>query len=392
MSYSPRVLIFILSLLIFVEYAGDPILRAFTSPADRVLPDQIFKFLISFFSFLLMISFGLKLPRNISLLIPFILFMSVLLFGLAHGILVNAPSNAVNEVIPYLFILLFFVFSSIRKPISVDEVEFMLKIMVYIVTLKVLVYIMASFAFYGFFSWKVLTKQSPLLVIPLCVFLSNYILKKKSNSNITLLFLIIFCIMFAQARMLLLACIFVFSYYFLGRKFIRAIPVVAIIGLSLQIYLLFVGGGAGDVGSFFYGGQAYEDGMSYRLIQLEVLLSRLIESPFIGVGFGHFTVGYLDYYRLAKPYLLELDILNFISKIGLIGLFFYGLAYVQLFFLIKKISDDSVRRLSTSLFISLIALMIYSLGQTAHQAVTYWIFLAFVYGFIVSHLKAQYRK
>ena len=198
--------------------------------------------------------------------------------------------------------------------------------------------------------------------------------------------------MFAQARMLLLACLFVFIYYLLGRKFLRAIPMIIAIGLSLQIYLLFIGVGAGEVGSFFYGGQAYEDGMSYRLIQLEVLLNRLIESPLIGVGFGYFTVGYLDYYLLAKPYLLELDILNFISKIGLIGLFFYLLAYVQLFFLIRKISDVDVRRLSASLFVSLIAIMIYSLGQTAHQAVTYWIFLAFVYGFIVSHLKAQYRK
>ena len=392
MFYSPRVLIFILSLLIFVEFAGDPILRAFTDYADRVLPDKVFKFLISFFSFLLMISFGLKLPRNISLLIPFALFMSVLLFGLAHGILVNVPSNAINEVIPYLFILLFFVFSSIRKPLSVDEVEFMLKIMIFIVTAKVIIYLIVSYIFFGSFSWKVLVKQSPLLLIPLSVFLSNYILKKKSNSNILLLFLIIFCVMFAQARMLLLACLFVFIYYLLGRKFLRAIPMIIAIGLSLQIYLLFIGVGAGEVGSFFYGGQAYEDGMSYRLIQLEVLLNRLIESPLIGVGFGYFTVGYLDYYLLAKPYLLELDILNFISKIGLIGLFFYLLAYVQLFFLIRKISDVDVRRLSASLFVSLIAIMIYSLGQTAHQAVTYWIFLAFVYGFIVSHLKAQYRK
>ena len=252
MFYSPRVLIFILSLLIFVEFAGDPILRAFTDYADRVLPDKVFKFLISFFSFLLMISFGLKLPRNISLLIPFALFMSVLLFGLAHGILVNVPSNAINEVIPYLFILLFFVFSSIRKPLSVDEVEFMLKIMIFIVTAKVIIYLIVSYIFFGSFSWKVLVKQSPLLLIPLSVFLSNYILKKKSNSNILLLFLIIFCVMFAQARMLLLACLFVFIYYLLGRKFLRAIPMIIAIGLSLQIYLLFIGVGAGEVGSFFF--------------------------------------------------------------------------------------------------------------------------------------------
>lgn len=390
MFYNHRIIVLIISILIFVDYGGDAILRAF--PIDRTTPDQIFKFLISLLSFVFMISFGLKLPKDIKLLYPFILFIFVIFGGLAHGLLVNNPLDAINEAIPFLFILLFLAFSSMKKPLSIHEVEQVLKLLVIFVFLKLITYMILSYAFYGVFAWKVLTKQAPLLVIPLSVFLSNYILKNKYKGNSILLLLIITCIMFAQARMLILSSMFIFSYYFLGRSFIKSLPLVLIIGFSFQLYLILIGESASDVGSFFYGGDAYEEGLSYRLIQLEVISNRLIESPIFGKGFGHFTPGYLTYDLLAKPYLLELDILNFISKIGIAGTLVYGFAYIQIFQLIKKISNVDVRRLATALFISLIALMIYSLGQTTHQSVNYWIFLAFVYGFIVSHLKAQFRK
>jgi len=190
----------------------------------------------------------------------------------------------------------------------------------------------------------------------------------------------------------MLASLFVFCFYFLRKNIIKSIKVVIILVVCLQSYFFLVGdtsGGILGLTNFMYGGDTYQAGMDYRLIQLGLLLNRLIESPMLGVGFGYYNEGYLTYGQLAKPYLLELDFLNFISKIGLLGSFFYALGYFLLFRLVKLIENKDIRRLATSLFVSLIALIIYSTGQTAHQAVFYWILLAFSYGFVVSHLRKQ---
>ncbi len=390
MFYTPRHIIFIMFILVCTEYGGDSVLRIF--PIDRGTPDLIFKVLISFMALFFMISFGLKIPNKISLIMPFILFMGVIFFGFFHGLISNNPVNAINETIPFLFIVLFLSFSAIKKPLSSSEIEFGLKILVYIVTFKILFYLIASYLFYGIPSWKILVKQSPLMLIALSVFLSKITAIKKPKENINLLlFLITLCIVFSSARMLFLASLFTFCAYFLNRRLIQSFRMIAIVGISFTIYLIVAGGGITYFSTYLYAGEVFEEGMAYRLVQLDIIINRLINSPFLGVGFGYFNTEYLTYGLLAKPYQLELDILNFISKIGAIGTFFYGLAYFLLFRLIDKITDEDIKRISKSLFISLIAFMIYSLGQTAHQGVTYWIYLAFVYGFVVSHLKAQYK-
>lgn len=390
MLYWHRKSILILFLLISFEYGGDPILKAL--PIDPSTPDLIAKILISFMAVIFMLLFGLKMPRKISLLAPFLLFMGVILSGFAHGVLSNTVTHAFNEVMPFFFCTLFLAFCSLKKPLSSLEVENGLKILVYIVFFKVLIYFVASYIVYGVPSWKILVKQSPLLMIPLSVFCSKIATKSKSRGGYNLiLFLILIGVVFAYSRMLFLGAVFIFCIYFLNARITKLLPVVFMVVLSITIYLLLLGGGLSAYVDMVYGGEVYQDGLQYRLVQFDIILKRLIEFPLFGVGFGYYTPGYLTYGLLAKPYLLELDILNFISKIGLVGGVFYGVAYLLLFRLIMSIADDNVRGLSKALFVSLIALMIYSLGQTAHQGISYWIFLAFVYGFVVSHLRVQHR-
>ena len=340
---------------------------------------------------ILIVSFGLKIPRKISFVVPFYILIGVILLGFVNGVLSNNFWNAFNETMPFIFFMIFLPICSIKKPISSENIENALKIFVYIVSIKVIIYIVAFYILYDVPSWKILLKQSPLLLIPLSVYCSKLAMQTKPNESINfILFLIMVCVVFSQARMLIIACVFVFSFYFLGRRIVRILPIVFIMGVSLLVYFLFIGD-LGKFGEVINGSKEFSAGMDYRLVQLDVLIDRFIEFPLFGVGFGYYTPGYSTYGLLAKPYLLELDIFNFISKIGAIGAVFYGLAYLLLFRLIMTIADDNVRRLSTSMFISLIALLVYSLGQTAHQSVTYWIFLGFVYGFVVSHLRAQGR-
>ncbi len=276
-----------------------------------------------------------------------------------------------------------------KKPIPVSDLERFLKIFVYILVFKIIIYSVAAYLFYGAFSWKVLMKQSPLLLIPLSIYFSKITSKTATMVTYYILFLVLCGIVFAMARMLLLGLIFLIGVHFLNRRVVSAWPIFVLVGFTLVGYLLLFMQTPSFLLDVLYSGDLYQAGMAYRKEQFDVIFDRLLESPFLGVGFGYFTPGYLTYGELAKPYQLELDILNFISKIGLIGTLAYGLSYIGLFRLIIKIADGEVRRTGTALFWALLALVIYSTGQTMHQSYIYWVYFAFVYGFAVSHLRAQ---
>ncbi len=389
MILSTKRTIFVWFIVMTIDFYGDSILRAFSVNVELI--KILSQFLISAMAAAFMVLFGLKMPRRVDFFLPFLMVLGVIIFGLCHGMVSNNLGNAINETIPFLFFISFLGFAGMKQPVSVLDLERFLKIFVYIIALKIVFYSVAIYLFYDQLSWKVLLKQSPLLLIPLSVIFSKIVSKRANRDTGILLFLVLFGIVFSMARMLMLAAIFIWVVYFLNRRIMRGFKLVGYIGLALTIYLLLIGESLLDVSSFLYGGDVYQRGMDYRLVQLEVIIDRLRESPFFGVGFGYYTPGYLTYGQLSKPYLLELDILNFFSKIGLVVTVVYALAYFLLFRLVGRITDDNVARTARALFWSLIGLLVYSLGQTLHQSYIYWVYFAFVYGFVVSHLRAQAR-
>tara|TARA_E500000178_G_C16802080_1_gene652918 strand:- start:356 stop:799 length:444 start_codon:yes stop_codon:yes gene_type:complete len=62
---------------------------------------------------------------------------------------------------------------------------------------------------------------------------------------------------------------------------------------------------------------------SHRVLQFLELRSRLIDFFPFGTGLGYYSLSYDEYYKLFKPYLLELDLYNFLSKLGFVGIFFF---------------------------------------------------------------------
>lgn len=380
-------LIYILFLMMSLDFSSDSIIRIF--PIDFSSITLISQLSISLVMLFFIFSFGMRIPRSIFFIGPFLLIMSVIIFGLVHGMIANNPFDAVNEAIPYLFFISFLGFAAIKEPISISDLERFLRVLVYIVFFKVIIYSFAAYLYYGAISWKVLLKQSPMLLIPLSVYFSQIKHQMQTRQTYFLLFLALVGVIFAMARMLFLSLIFLLFINFLNKNLFRSLPTILFFSFIFIFYIIATGGTAALVSSFLYGGDVYEGGMSYRLEQLQVLIERFQSSPFLGVGFGYFTPGYETYGDLSKPYLLELDILNFISKIGMIATLFYTCAYLWIFYLIKKISDIYVRKISLALFYALLSLLIYSLGQTGHQSYIYWTYLSFLYGFIVSHLRAQ---
>jgi phosphatidylserine synthase len=141
-----------------------------------------------------------------------------------------------------------------------------------------------------------------------------------------------------------------------------------------------------------YGGEVYEGGVDYRLDQLKIILIRFQQFPILGVGFGYFTPGYLTYEFLPKPYLLELDLLNFISKIGFLFFIIYILSYLFIYKLINKINDKLKKETYLSFFIGLLSLLLYSIGQTLHQSYLYWVSFSILYACIIIEMRKQNIK
>ena len=113
-------------------------------------------------------------------------------------------------------------------------------------------------------------------------------------------------------------------------------------------------------------------------------MQRLLDKPLQGYGFGFVTIGYDSYEELGKPYLLELDLINFITKIGLFMFFLYVISYIIYFYIYFKIKYLSTNDLmySWSYILLIGSLLLYSLVQTFHSSMLFWLFYVFSFGYI----------
>jgi hypothetical protein len=378
-------LLYIIFIMMSIEFGGDPILRSFSFDANLI--GSIYQFIIAGLIFLTLLIFKIKPTNNINLSFSFWMILLILIVGLIHGLLMNSWIDALNEALPFFLFVIFIAFASEKTPVSILYIQKFLTTFIYIVFFKFIIYLFMSFIINGDFSWKILLKQSPFLLLPLSIYFMKISRGKITFNDYIKLFMLLVLIIFSMARMLMLATVFLFVVHFFNKNILRGISLFIMITLSISLYVLLIQMSPVDIGDFIYGGDIYEEGLSYRIEQFEVIMNRIFTSPLLGVGFGYFTPGYLTYGEAPKPYLLELDILNFISKIGLIGLFVYALAYIWIYILILSIPDKNMQSIYKALFWGLMALIVYSLGQTGHQSYIYWVILAFLYGNAVSQLR-----
>ena len=151
-----------------------------------------------------------------------------------------------------------------------------------------------------------------------------------------------------------------------------------------------------DIFSIFgnWSGEAFDSSYGYREFQLEILIDRFLNYTISGVGFGYFTPGYESYEDLDNSYLLELDLFNFFTKIG----FPFSVLYISgfiLFFIMSVTSRircvQSIDLISKSFNSFIVGSLIYSLFQTFHSSILFWIFfsLAFSLNARNSNIKFQ---
>jgi hypothetical protein len=301
--------------------------------------------------------------------------------------------DALNDLASYFPILLILIIPKFDFGDIQAHILKLINILIFILLIKFFINQIASIIIWGSPSWKVLFKQSPTLLIVYSIYL-NFFFKNFNYKNYIFLFCTLTLLILAMSRMIFI-CIFFITLVQLVLNFkfktlLNSIVLAFIFLISFVTYFQLQKSDNQKIFENLYGGKIYEDGLEYRQIQLNVLYNRFISHPIEGVGFGAYTKGYETYEELAKPYQLELDLLNFFSKIGMILSCFYLYSYYKLHKLITKIKNENLKSIFISFEVGIIGVLVYSLGQTAHQSYLYWVSYAIFYSLLVMVLKNQH--
>jgi hypothetical protein len=309
------------------------------------------------------------------------LFLVIWVYALIYGIIENDYNNAIRESQFAIVLFLIPIMCSLPKSHNQKIVIYFIYLLVIFSAVKIIIAQFLSLSIYGELSWKVLLRLSPLLILPFCYFLSKILRGKSGKFDLFYLLMVIIEILIANARALNLLLFIAFIFIVASSKFtFKLLAVILIFMLSAYFSLLATGGIPENIFGI-WSGDHLQNTVDHRIVQLEILLDRFLLNPFFGFGFGYFTPGYDEYADLSLPYLLELDLINFFTKIGVPFSLLY--LFIYMIFITQYVKNNYVNsNLEFSLLLSLILMLIYSLFQTAHSSFTFWIFYAMTFSFI----------
>ncbi len=375
----------VLLYLVLIDPFGDSVLLSFGLGTDAF--DAYTKLVITATLAVILCAGVRFVPKWSNLWTPFWLVLCVYGYALVSGLAQNVSVNAVND---FLSVTPIVVALALRRFHIVDtdrELRFLGGLVLAVVFLKYVLYQLGMLAVFGTPSWKVLLKQSPLLLFPYSIFLSDYVKAPRRRTGAALL-LILYLIFTAQARMLFIGCALVTVVHLVrGARPRVAIGVVLMGGVAFGSYSVVQQMQVEESLLHWYGGEVFQEGVDYRLQQLQELERRVVDRPLVGVGLGYFDPDYLSYSELAKPYQLELDLPNFVTKVGLLMAFIYFLSYRLLAAQIRQVGDPVARSTLSSTFVALIGLLAYSTGQTFHQGYLFWVFYGIFYGYLAASVR-----
>jgi hypothetical protein len=375
----------ILLLLVILDPTGDPMLML--NPGVRAVGQVIRGAILPVLSLLIVFSLCAVSGRmwlNSTARTALILTLLVIAGGLVQGLAENEPWNVWREslaMVPLACIPLFLRFDKIQAQ---RLATFISTVLVVVCTLKVLIGQYAHMQVYGSLSFKLLLRQSPLLLFPYTLLLASYLSGVRGLRNTLQLMLATVGMLVAQARALYVAAAVVtFLVLWKYATLRKAIGFTAVLTMAaVTMTLLSDNTMAAALGR--WSGEAYQMNVDYRLEQADVLMGRLHEKPLLGFGFGYYTPGYMGYEDLAIPQILELDLLNFATKTGLLlftlylvsyGL--YAMAYARL-----RFADRQTELLAIAYGMVMLGLIVYSLFQTFHASLMFWLFYSLAVSFL----------
>lgn len=317
-------------------------------------------------------------------------FVAILIPALLNGILFNNPSNAFREIVPFVFLLLCPILIKITDDEFQSVMNFFLWTLLIVGVIKLIAAQIVSLIVQGILSWKVILRMSPLFIYGYTFYLQKYLnfpASKIKNIVATIIFLIL--ILSAQARALNFALL-VCTLYLIGIsnfKLHKVLPFgIAVVAAAILTTII-----TDYEFSQIFGrweGENYDDAVDYRKEQLDILINRFIDHPIFGVGLGYFTPGYRTYDELDNPFLLELDTLNFLTKIGIFGDILYFFIIIYIFRIkYKNKSDYNKRIIFNSARYTIIGMYLYSTFQTLHSSVLFWMVMSLCIATILRYSK-----
>lgn len=373
--------------LVLIDFDGDFLLRQ-ESGLLKLMQDSIrygivFLLLSLFFLGVYNITSAIKIKSSgfVCLGAVFLAFM----YGLIVGLLRNSSDGAIREFAAIAPLCLIPILLNMEREKLFRTAKYFMYLLVFVVAVKILLSQLVHFYIYGILSWKVILRSSPLLLLPYIYFLLNVIRGGRRNMYIFLLFVVTIEVFVAQARalnvaLLLATLIILVSVKRLNRGIFTSIFVL---GVSALAAIFFTDGSLGNIFGL-WSGENFNDSSNYRLEQLTVLFGRYFERPLAGFGFGYYTIGYLTYGELVNSFLLELDLINFSTKIGIpiFGLYVLGYMIFVLQYMNNEYHEQRYRLLDFSYLLALVLLLFYSLFQTAHSSILYWLLYALSFSLI----------
>ena len=384
-SYGVVILTKLLLLLVILDPSGDPMLTLDPGikAAGQVIRSAIIPALILLMTFSLCV-LSTPIRVNVTARTALALTLVVLAGGLINGLVANVSWNVWREFAATLPLLCIPAFLRFTKEQKVRFATYVATALVVICTAKVLMGQYCHWQVYNTLSYKVLLRQSPLLLFPYSLFLASYLRGVRSPWKTLLFILAVVGMLVAQARALHVAAaivtfIVLWKYSTPG----KTMGFVVFLGIAALV-MTWVSDNRMAEALGRWSGDSYQSTVEYRLEQTAVLIDRMREKPILGFGFGYYTPGYESYEDLAIPQILELDLFNFATKVG--GLFFavyvlsywlYGIAHARLTFV-----DKRTELIAMSYVMLIVGLLVYSLFQTFHASLMFWLFYALAFSFV----------
>jgi hypothetical protein len=230
--------------------------------------------------------------------------------------------------------------------------------------------------------WRYLLKASPFLM-PMALLSLSLFLGGRRAVHLILFVLASVGIFLAYMRGLYLGMaaglLFIFILSIRGRRLSRLI--------SAGVLFIVIGGGLtvmmqGDILKIFgaWDTDLFRIGFEYRMRQINMLMNMFFEFPIFGAGLGAFDPLHEGYEEsLARPYLVELEYLNLLAKLGTIG---FGLIAAAFVFLLldclrraRRAPSSEVRFTILGFAAGLIALMVASITNTLYSSVLFHLYV-----------------
>jgi len=329
---------------------------------------------------------------NYSSLYSFGVVAIVLLYGLCYGLLENNPQQAMREGMCMLPLLLVPSFLLMTQPEKEVMARFFCNFLIIVCLVKMTVSQCGAIFFRGVPSWKIYLKFAPLLVLPYTYYLLRILNKKATKNDVFVMLIIIIEVLVTQARALTLTVgIITLGFIFLKLSIKRIIQFMTVSVVAILLATLITGSEL-KYSLGHWSDKNYDDTAAYRIEQMDIIMDRVIARPVRGVGFGYVTQGYKIYEQLDLSYLLEMDLLNFASKVGLPLFLLYLSAYLPFMFRYRKLwrYQEVDKNLYCAMTVSMFGMLFYSCFQTNHSSVVYWFLFALSFGVLLSNNQKGY--